>query len=81
MGAAYAAAAPIVKPGPVSGLAAGAAIWKASYDGWIPAMGIMPSIGEDEPARQTSLLAAHLVYGLTLGFIVSRLLRRDSRTG
>jgi hypothetical protein len=76
MGAAYAAAAPLIRPGPLSGMATGAAIWKASYDGWIQAAGIMPPVQNDEPARQGSLLAAHLVYGLVLGLVVRRLTPR-----
>jgi glycine/D-amino acid oxidase-like deaminating enzyme/nitrite reductase/ring-hydroxylating ferredoxin subunit len=51
----------------------GAAVWAASYAGWIPALGIMPSPQRDRPARPTSMVAAHLIFGSVLGAFVERL--------
>jgi hypothetical protein len=43
------------------------AVWLVSYFGWIPALGIMPPPDEDRPGRAWTMLAAHAVYGATLG--------------
>jgi hypothetical protein len=43
-----------------------------SYQGWIPALGIMPPASEDRPDRPRVMLLAHLVYGAILGNIVAR---------
>ena len=50
----------------------GTAVWLVSYAGWIPALGIMPPPDRDWPGRQATMLAAHLVYGATLGSLVRR---------
>ncbi|MFI6478285.1 DUF6789 family protein [Nonomuraea sp. NPDC050663] len=44
----------------------GMAIWLASYQGWVPAIGAMPPAHRDRPGRQAVMIAAHLVYGATL---------------
>jgi hypothetical protein len=72
-GAAFGALTGIVRPTTVAGLLAGLAIWKASYDGWLPAMRIMPPPEEDEEGRQIALIAAHVAYGLALGAVMDRL--------
>ena len=51
----------------------GAAVWAASYAGWIPALGIMRSPRRDRPGRPTSMVAAHLIFGSVLGAFVERL--------
>ena len=60
-GALLAAADP--KPAKRTGAAAGAAIWLASYMGWIPALNLLkPATGH--PARRNALMiAVHLVWG------------------
>ena len=47
-------------------------IWWASYRGWIPAMNILPA--EQRPGRRGTLVmvAAHAVYGATLGAMSGR---------
>ena len=50
----------------------GAAVWAASYAGWIPALGLMRSPRRDRPFRPTSMVAAHLVFGSVLGAFVDR---------
>ena len=62
----------VVRPTTVAGVLAGLAVWKASYDGWIPAMRIMPPPEEDEEGRQIALIAAHVAYGLAMGAIMDR---------
>ncbi|WP_084963525.1 DUF6789 family protein [Thermoactinospora rubra] len=59
-------------PAPV-GAAYGLAIWLASYQGWVPAIGAMPPAHRDRPGRQAVMIAAHIVYGIVL----ARSLRRD----
>jgi glycine/D-amino acid oxidase-like deaminating enzyme/nitrite reductase/ring-hydroxylating ferredoxin subunit len=51
----------------------GAAVWAASYYGWIPAFGIMRAPHNDRPARPTTMVAAHLIFGSVLGAFVERL--------
>jgi hypothetical protein len=72
-GAAFGALTGIIRPTVVAGVLVGLAIWKASYDGWIPALRIMPPAGKDEEGRQVALVVAHVAYGLALGAIVDRL--------
>ena len=56
-------------PPVLSGIAYGAGVWFVSYKGWVPALGIMPPPERDRPGRPQSMLAAHLVYGATLGLL------------
>jgi hypothetical protein len=49
------------------GTAFGVGVWFVSYRGWLPELGLMPEGTRDEPARQATMLVAHLVYGATLG--------------
>ena len=49
------------------GAAFGAALWGASYSGWVPAAGLLPPPHRDRPGRQPVLIAAHLIYGAVLG--------------
>jgi len=76
-GAAFGLATGVVRPTPVAGLLAGLAIWKASYDGWIPAMRILPPPATDESGRVLTMVLAHVAYGLTLGALVDRWPRRS----
>jgi hypothetical protein len=71
-GAAFGALTGVVRPTVVAGVLVGLAIWKASYDGWIPALRIMPPAEKDEEGRQVALVVAHVAYGLALGVIVDR---------
>jgi uncharacterized membrane protein YagU involved in acid resistance len=50
-----------------TGVAYGLAVWVASYEGWVPAAGIMPPAHRDRPARTASMIVAHVVYGAVLG--------------
>lgn len=76
-GAAFGLTTGVIRPTTVAGLLAGLAIWKASYDGWIPALGIMPESQKDESGRALTMVAAHVVYGLALGALLDRWTRRE----
>jgi hypothetical protein len=46
-------------------------IWLVSYQGWVPALGILPPASSDRRGRVLTMLAAHWVYGATLGLLVT----------
>jgi hypothetical protein len=50
-------------------------IWLVSYQGWVPALGIMPPASRDRRGRVATMLVAHWVYGAALRELV-KLLRR-----
>lgn len=56
-------------PGWLLGALFGLAVWAVSYKGWIPALGILPPPEDDRPGRPAVMVAAHLVYGLVLGWL------------
>jgi hypothetical protein len=49
----------------------GAAVWAGMYGYLLPALGLMPRPQRDRPGRPLSMAIAHLVYGGTLGAVVS----------
>jgi hypothetical protein len=69
-------------PGPaaVQGSLFGLAVWALSYQGWIPALGILPPADRDRRDRQRSMVAAHLVYGGALGALEAEAERRCWRS-
>jgi uncharacterized membrane protein YagU involved in acid resistance len=50
----------------IGGVAYGLAVWTASYLGWIPAMQILSPATRHPVQRNLLMLAAHVVWGLTL---------------
>jgi hypothetical protein len=72
-GAAYALVAPPTVRGPLTGLLFGLAVWAGSYEGWVPAAGVLPPAHRDRPRRAVTILLAHVVYGATLGVVAQRL--------
>ena len=74
-GVLFALVSRIVRPAPIAGVLTGLAIWKASYDGWIPALRMMPPPEKDETGRQVTMVIAHVVYGLSLAAAFKRLNR------
>lgn len=75
-GAVYALLIGLVRPAMLAGVLAGLAVWKASYDGWIPTLGIMPPPEQDERGRTTAMVLAHLAYGAALGLMLERITER-----
>ncbi|HEV2810623.1 MAG TPA: DUF6789 family protein [Acidimicrobiales bacterium] len=60
-------------PTVVQGVAFGLAVWAASYQGWIPALRILPPADDDRSGRRRAMIAAHIVYGGVLGAVESRM--------
>lgn len=75
----YSLLPPSVRKSPIlSGLGFGCAVWGLSYFGWIPVFGFRAS-GPKMPARRNLLmLAAHLIWGGTLGYAQAEL-RKNGR--
>lgn len=67
---------PFRVPAAAHGVIFGSLVWAVSYQGWVPALGIMPPASQDRPDRPRVMLFAHWVYGAILGAIVAR---RDDR--
>lgn len=76
VGTVYAA---LREPGPrtgpdlIAGAAFGLTVWLVSYEGWLPAVGIMPNVQWDRPGRPESMAAAHIVFGTVLAGLLRRL--------
>lgn len=71
VGAGY-ALLPAVGPPVARGTATALAVYVASYQGWLPALGILPPASDDRPARPTVMVAAHVVFGAVLGLLDDR---------
>ncbi|WP_051340852.1 hypothetical protein [Azospirillum halopraeferens] len=73
-GALYPAVAQRIGGPPMaSGIGYGLAVWAASYLGWLPAAGILTPATRHPPARNTLMLAAHVVWGAVTGIVAARL--------
>lgn len=59
-------------PGPatVRGVVFATGLLLASYEGWVPAAGIMADLGDQTTGGRFTLVASHLVYGAVLGALV-----------
>jgi hypothetical protein len=76
MGAVFAAVEPLMPvPRSIRGPAYGLGVLLVSYQGWVPAAGILPPLSEQRSGGRDTLIASHVVYGLVLG----RLVRTMSR--
>jgi hypothetical protein len=60
-----------VARGAALGVAFATAVWVASYQGLVPAAGIMPPISRDARGRVATMLGAHLAFGAALGTLVA----------
>lgn len=74
-GAAY-ALLPRLGPPSLRGVVVALGIWAGSYQGWVPALGILPKASHDKPGRPAVMIAAHVVFGAVLGTLEDRLRRR-----
>lgn len=53
----------------VKGTLAGMAVWSGSYLGWIPALGILPPATRHPWRMNVLMIAAHFVWGISLGLL------------
>jgi uncharacterized membrane protein YagU involved in acid resistance len=59
----------------IEGAMYGLAVWGGSYLGIMPATGLYHSATEEPAARNTLMIAAHLVWGAALGLIFAKLMK------
>lgn len=52
-------------PAPVAGAIFGVALWAVSFEGWMPALGIMQAPTDQSPKKVPMPVLAHIVYGVT----------------
>lgn len=74
-GALYGMVAPRtrVATGALPGIGYGLGVWLASYQGWVPAVGIMPPVSRDHRLGRPSTMAiAHVIFGSVLGMLTAR---------
>ena len=57
----------------LKGALAGVALWMASYLGWLPAMGLLPSATRHPWRRNLLMIVAHVIWGVTLGEAIRKL--------
>ena len=75
-GSVYGAVAPHLPLGPVgNGIAYGLAVWTGSYLGWLPAAGVLPPATREPAGKNAVMIAAHVVWGATLGLLTAALTR------
>lgn len=53
------------------GLVVASLVWFVSYQGWIPALGLMPPARRDQPGRPATMIVAHWAYGATLALCLA----------
>ena len=72
------------KPALASGLTGAlyaTVVWFVSYWGFLPGLGLMPPVSEDERRRPLVMLLAHWLYGGALGLLVAARAERPHRPG
>lgn len=72
MGAIYGAVCPPENVNVGSGIGFGLGVWATSYLGLLPALDILPSATEQPPQRTQLMIAAHVVWGIALGSMLSQ---------
>jgi uncharacterized membrane protein YagU involved in acid resistance len=63
------------EPNVVNGVAYGLGVWTASYLGLLPALGLLAPATEHPARRNALMIAAHVVWGASLGITAKRLSR------
>jgi uncharacterized membrane protein YagU involved in acid resistance len=64
-------------PKVAEGMLYGTAVWAGSYLGVLPGAGLYRSAKDEAPSRNGLMLAAHLIWGASLGLIVGALIDED----
>ena len=62
----------------VGGVGYGLLVWAGSYFGLLPALGLHPPATRDATRRNALMIAAHVVWGATLGALAHELKRRGA---
>jgi uncharacterized membrane protein YagU involved in acid resistance len=52
-------------------------VWLVSYLGWIPAANILPPATDQPKRRNALMIAAHVVWGVSLGSVFALLTDRE----
>jgi uncharacterized membrane protein YagU involved in acid resistance len=82
-GAAYALLAPSLRsrdvPAPAAGAAFGLLVWAISFEGLLPALGVMPRTTQHPSVRWPAPLAGHAVFGVVTAVVTQGLERRLTR--
>jgi hypothetical protein len=60
-------------PPGLRGIAFGLAVWLVSYMGWLPVADILPPATEHPTRRNIMMISAHIVWGVVLDLVLSRL--------
>lgn len=60
-------------PSVLKGIGYGLFVWLASYEGWLPAMDILPPAKDHPTGRNILMIIAHIIWGATAGFLFARL--------
>lgn len=63
-GAIYGALNPREGSALVDGTVLGLAAWAAGYLGWLPALGLMPPVNDQEAGEVAGPIARHVIYGI-----------------
>jgi hypothetical protein len=69
--------APPVAVDAAMGVGYGLLVWAGSYLGWLPAAGIMKPATRHPAPRNALMIAAHVVFGGTLGVLTGAMRRRE----
>lgn len=79
-GSLYGLARPLTErlPVPLAGAMFGLAVWGASFEGWMPAIGIMERTTEKPVAKWTAPLMGHMVYGVVTALVLERIERQQA---
>lgn len=68
-GVIYSIVGRLVPRSAIIGTVFGLAVWAAGYEGWLPALGILPPAHHDRRPRALTMLVAHAIYGAVLGAV------------
>jgi hypothetical protein len=62
------------KPGPARGVLFGLFVWTVSYLGLLPRAGVLSSATDHPASRNALMIVAHVIWGLTLGYLLETFL-------
>lgn len=62
----------------LDGTALGLGTWAAGYLGWLPAMGLMPPVSEQDVSQVVGPVARHILFGIATVLTFRRLRERGS---